>query len=94
MTAVITRLFTFRNHRHLTFFFMSIILLVISLLIFSKFLVSFAFWVPCVYHVLISLCAFYEIFIMKRTSEYYSIDCCWFNPAMVIIYIILIVKFV
>ena len=83
----------FRNENHAIWFFMSIAIFLVFILLyfFPKNKIVFIF--PIAIHLLSFFMASISVFIKKESSNLFSKDCIWFNLLMIFVYVILYLVF-
>lgn len=94
MPEWIVSLLHFRNLNHENWFLVSMVIL--ALLIYVVFRCREArriLWWPAFSHAFVSVEAAKVVFWYKRSSDFYSTDCVWFNALMFGIYMILFAIF-
>ncbi len=96
MPQWIVGLFHFRNFGHEMWFFMSVG--VLALMIMVAFFVSkqnrtFLLLYPAGFHLTTSIMAVIEVALLKGKSGLFSTDCVWFNALMAGIYAIIFLAF-
>ena len=77
----------FRNINHAIWFLMTMWIFIITIAYYFYPNLKVIILFPIAIHLVASIQALYLVFIKKEQSETISIDCAWYNPFMLAIYI-------
>lgn len=82
LRILVCRFARFRNLHHEGWFYLSVVMFVVSVLMRLFFGERNLFLSMAGAHLMVSFGVAYVVLVKKKTSEAYSVDCIWFNGLM------------